>query len=201
MEEDGSFNLQLPANIPLRVQTLDSDGLALRTSAWIWVKNKEARGCIGCHEDGERTPANRLAKALLQPSIPLTLPPERRRTVDYSRDVTPVLAEKCGGQACHGGGAAPKLADPKTLAKYVRPGAARMSPLMWSVFGRNTSRPWDRVAAPARIRRMPPAGSPPLTEQERLTLIEWIDLGARTGEPATHVRSSAAPKGESGGRQ
>jgi len=79
VEEDGSFNLQLPANTPFRLQTLDADGLALRTSAWIWVRNRESRGCIGCHEDGELSPENRLAKALLRPSIPLTLAPLRRR--------------------------------------------------------------------------------------------------------------------------
>jgi uncharacterized membrane protein len=28
-------------------------------------------------------------------------------------------------------------------------------------------------------KRMPPAGSPPLTEDERQAIIEWIDLGGQ----------------------
>jgi hypothetical protein len=202
VEEDGSFNVQLPANVPFKVQTLDTDGLALRASDWIWVKNKEARGCIGCHEDGDLTPENRLAKALTRPSIPLTLPPARRRSVEFEKDVKPILAAKCGDAACHGGAVPPKADDPKAMAKYVHPGRARTSPLIWSLFGRNTSRPWDRPAPAAmKTRKMPPEGSTPLTEAERRTFVEWIDLGAHAEEEAAHVRrpgSKATPSG--GGR-
>ena len=48
IEEDGSFHAQVPANVPVQIQALDANGMALRTSAWIWTKNKEQRGCIGC---------------------------------------------------------------------------------------------------------------------------------------------------------
>ncbi|HEY5657815.1 MAG TPA: hypothetical protein VIY27_08485, partial [Myxococcota bacterium] len=56
VERDGSFNIRVPANTPIRLQLVDAEGLALRSCDWIWVRNKESRGCIGCHEDGERTP-------------------------------------------------------------------------------------------------------------------------------------------------
>jgi hypothetical protein len=71
LEEDGSFNIQVPANTPIELQLIDSQGKALRSCRWLWVKNKENRGCIGCHEDGELTPENRLAKALTKPAVPL----------------------------------------------------------------------------------------------------------------------------------
>ena len=58
IEKDGSFNIEIPANIPVELQTLDADGMALRSCGWIWAKNHEPRGCIGCHEDGELTPEN-----------------------------------------------------------------------------------------------------------------------------------------------
>ena len=201
VEEDGSFNLQLPANTPFRLQTLDADGFALRTSAWIWVRNRESRGCIGCHEDGELSPENRLAKALLRPSIPLTLAPPRRRTVDFTRDVQPVLATKCSNRACHGGAAPPRLDDPATLAKYVRPGKARLSPLAWSLFDKSTARPWDGAAPPVKIRKMPPEGSTPLTELERRTIIEWIDLGARLPAAGVLAGNDHRPRGATGGSQ
>ena len=109
MDEDGSFHLTVPPNTPFQLQMLDSNGMALRTSAWIWTKNKENRGCIGCHEDGELAPENLLAKALTKPSVPLTLPPERRRTVSFQRDVKPILEQKCGLKGCHAGATPPRI--------------------------------------------------------------------------------------------
>ncbi len=69
VEDDGSFNISIPANTPVQLQLLDERGAALRSCTWIWTKNHESRGCIGCHEDGELTPEDRFAKALATPSI------------------------------------------------------------------------------------------------------------------------------------
>ena len=197
-DEDGSFHVQIPANLPLQIQALDENGMALRSSAWIWAKNKEQRGCIGCHEDGERTPENVMARALTRPAVNLMLPPERRRTVEFERDITPILGQRCATAACHGGTATPKMSgigqrfsaayevlmatNPRTGEfRYVTPGAARTSPLVWAVFGRNTSRPWDHPAPGAAARRMPPADSSALSAEEKRALVEWIDLGAHYG--------------------
>lgn len=174
LEADGSFHLQIPANIPLQLQIVDEDGLAVRSCGWIWIKNKEQRGCIGCHEDGELTPENRFAAALGKPAVALTLPPEKRRSVEYARDVAPVMAAKCATAGCHGA---------METGPFIRPGAARISPLVWWLFGRSTARPWDHAAAPATVPPMPPKGAPPLTPEERQTIVEWIDLGARGGTP------------------
>ena len=197
--------------------------MALRTSAWIWAKNKENRGCIGCHEDGERTPDNVFAKALGHAAAELMLPPERRRTVDFSRDVQPILTAKCANRACHGGAIPPSLsaadarhslgnaaftpayqsllARPATPAapgrgKYVDPGRARTSRLVWAISGRNTARPWDGIEALPVAKRMPPAGSAPLTEEERRTIVEWIDLGAQfSGLPSGRSNTRAGTSG------
>ena len=96
---DGSFNIEIPASIPIELQTLDADGMALRTCGWIWAKNHEPRGCIGCHEDGELTPENTLVEAVQRSSIQLTLPPKQRRTVDFRHDVMPIITDKC--LQCH----------------------------------------------------------------------------------------------------
>ena len=171
IEDDGSFQLQVPANTPIRLQALDKDGVALRSCSWTWAKNKENRGCIGCHEDPERVPENVLAKALNKPAIQLTLPPERRRTVGFAADVQPILKKKCAASGCH---------EPSFAARHVDPGRARTSPLVWSILGRNTSQAWD-TPSKAAVKPMPPSGSPALTEDEKRTIIEWIDLGAATG--------------------
>jgi hypothetical protein len=212
VDVDGSFNLQVPADIPIELQLLDADGVSLRSCGWIWVKNNEPRGCIGCHEDGELAPQNRLASALTRPSIQLTLPPEKRRSVDFTRDVMPILERKC--LSCHRGAAPLTLENgpadvsqpfnrayvtllsakespesPQLLGKYIDAGRARTSPLVWQLFGRDMLRPWDpaKRTAAFQVKPMPPAGSPPLSDEEKRVFIEWIDTGAHwqgAGVPA-----------------
>ena len=178
VEKDGSFNIEVPVNIPIELQTLDADGMALRSCGWIWAKNHEPRGCIGCHEDGELTPENVLVSAVTRPSIKLTLPAQRRRTVDFQRDVMPIIAQKCA--RCHENSKLKTQNLKLESGRYVDPGRARTSPLIWHIFGRNTSRPWDETFSPQSVTvdQMPPAGSATLTDDERRTLVEWIDMGA-----------------------
>ena len=202
IEEDGSFNIEIPANIPIELQTLDADGMALRSCSWIWSRNREPRGCIGCHEDGELTPENVLVEALKRPSVKLTLGAAQRRTVDFRRDIMPIIAAKC--VKCHGqNGSVPYLTDDFSAAtgadgkayfnrsyesllatgslpgygKYVHPGRARTSPLIWRIFGRNTSRPWDIAFSQEDITPMPPNRHEALTDDEKRTFAEWIDMG------------------------
>jgi len=207
VEKDGSFNIEVPANTPIELQILDADGMALRTCSWIWAKNHEPRGCIGCHEDGELTPENFFMDAFRRPSTPLYPPVRRRRTVDFRRDVMPIINEKC--VPCHRRGeAAPRLdgglelvahpgghayfnrAYESLLAleesgseggyrgRYVHPGKARTSPLIWHIFGRNTARGWDDVARRKPVRPIQPGKVKPLTRNEKRTFVEWIDVGA-----------------------
>jgi len=208
VEADGSFNVEVPPEIPIQLQLVDARGLALETCGWIWVRNRETRGCIGCHEDGERTPENRFVQALEKPPMLLVLPPDKRRTVDFRRDVLPILATKCASRACHGDGTtAPQLdaadgprnigedgfnraylgllagvrssdGEPAAAGDYVHPGRARTSPLVWQIYGENTARPWDNVRIDATPPPMTPACSAPLTSDEKRTIAEWIDLGA-----------------------
>lgn len=203
VETDGSLNIEIPANTPIKLQTLDADGMALRSCDWIWAKNHEPRGCIGCHEDGELTPENVLVKAVTRPSIKLTLPAKRRRTVDFRRDVMPIIAKKC--VRCHDqvdfalhlthnlslvtracGKAYFNRSYESLLAagsqpgygKYVHPGSARTSPLIWHLFGRNTSRPWDNTFSQKKVPQMPPDEYQALTKDEKRIFVEWIDMGA-----------------------
>jgi hypothetical protein len=82
LQDDGSYQAQIPANTPVQLQLLDADGRTLRSSTWIWVRNHDAQGCVGCHEDPERTPPNRFVKALAAPAPVLNKPPEERPVVE-----------------------------------------------------------------------------------------------------------------------
>jgi len=202
VEADGSFNIDVPANTPIELQILDADGAALRTCSWIWARNHEPRGCIGCHEDGELTPENRFQDAFERNAVSLHSPP--RPTVDFRRHIMPIVAAKC--VSCHGpNGAVPRLdgadgttagepsrriyqtllaadtlgAEGEFVGSYVQPGQARNSPLVWHVYGRNTARPWDGASAERPIKPMPGKATDSLSDRERQTFVEWIDLGAR----------------------
>jgi len=62
---DGSVFVEVPADTPLRLRTLDATGrVVLDSGGWIWVRPAEKRGCVGCHEDRERAPANHFPQAL-----------------------------------------------------------------------------------------------------------------------------------------
>lgn len=198
IEQDGSFNIEIPANTPIELQILDAEGMALRSCGWIWAKDYARQGCIGCHEDPELTPENLMVDAVKRPSMKLTLSPAKRRTVDFRRDVMPIVQGKC--VRCHARADAPVRLTAETSAEtttfnqtyenllastegaphtqYVHPGQARTSPLIWRLYGRNTSRPWDEVGSVETPGRMPPAGAPALTEEQKRTFVEWIDMGA-----------------------
>jgi hypothetical protein len=196
VEPDGSFHIDVPADLPVQLQLLGNDGLALATCDWIWVKNREYRGCIGCHEDPELTPENRFVQAVARPANQLTLPPERRRSVTFRQHVLPILRTRCS--ECHGdsgqGPAFGALADQddawtayQTLlgrkssetsesAAVVVPGSAKASRLIWQLFGRDTSQAGDEAAD--HLVLIAPGHVELLTDEERQVFVEWIDLGA-----------------------
>jgi hypothetical protein len=61
VEEDGSFYLKVMADKAFRIQTIDKEGHVLQgPSSWIWLRPNERRGCVGCHEDPELVPENKV---------------------------------------------------------------------------------------------------------------------------------------------
>lgn len=73
LAEDGSFFATVPANVPLLLDLLDAQGRTLKeTETPVWVRPKETRGCIGCHEDPATAPPNRRPLAVLNDPVDLT---------------------------------------------------------------------------------------------------------------------------------
>jgi hypothetical protein len=204
---DGSFNIEVPAGAPVELQLVDESGLALRSCGWIGTHNHFNQGCIGCHEDPELTPENLMVDALTRPSVVVAPPVEQRRTIDFGRDLMPIVIPKC--LPCHGqGGDPPDLTagvptaakglapdaartvyevllapaagefDGGVRGKYVDPGRARTSSLVWHLLGKNTSRPWDRQAVQEKPKLIPANAKQMLTTEETRLFVEWIDMGA-----------------------
>ena len=182
VEADGSFYVNVAGDVPFYLQVLDAKGVALQTMrAWTWVRSGDQRGCIGCHEDKELAPENRATQALVR-ARPLTLapPPEARRTVTFVRDVMPILTSRCA--QCHGG-----MAPEEPVLSAEADG--RFNRAYMSLMNRHASgrsglndpyvRPGEaRISALADLLLHPSDGHW-LTDEERRTIISWIDLGAR----------------------
>ena len=195
--DDGSFNVEIPASIPIQLQTLDENGLALQTCNWIWAKNHEPRGCIGCHEDGELTPENLLVDALKRPSVVVTTPAEDRRSIDFRRDIMPIIENKCN--SCHSNSdstlrmtaelsndgecnqaykALLEQEEDSPRGRYIYRNKARASRLIWHILGKNTSRPWDGELLDENVPADSATVAAELSDEEKKTFIEWIDMGA-----------------------
>jgi HEAT repeat protein len=71
---DGSFSVEVPADMPLALQAVDAEGRSeLNEMSWIYVRPGERRSCIGCHHPRTATPnlQSRLALAVQSPPLKL----------------------------------------------------------------------------------------------------------------------------------
>ena len=196
VEPDGSFHVRVPAKIPLTFQLLDDHQMTIaRQNTWTWVMGNENRGCIGCHEDRELSPVNALVAAVTKPPVELTAGIDERRTIDFRHQIAPLIIAKCATPQCHvTGKATPNLEHKqaqlnsvevyKSLLRsvagrageyYIVPGYAKRSPLVWHLFGRRLTN--GNTNYTGVVAQMPPKY--PLSDEEKLLFIEWIDLGAR----------------------
>ncbi len=71
---DGSFYVEVPANRPIRIELVDTDGGSLRAEHnWFWMRPSEQRVCVGCHAGPERAPENRVPEILNQILSPVKM--------------------------------------------------------------------------------------------------------------------------------
>lgn len=68
-EPDGSFYLRVKADEPFSIRSLDSNGNVIQSCDWLWLRPNERRGCVGCHENPELSPANRIPMAVKKDPI------------------------------------------------------------------------------------------------------------------------------------
>jgi formylglycine-generating enzyme required for sulfatase activity len=119
VHEDGSAYFRIPANMPVSLQPLDSEGKALQLMrSWMTAMPGEVVSCSGCHEPQNHAPIVR--RTLAQAGPPAEITPWRGplRGFSYAREVQPVIDKQC--VACHDGQArpdGPKIADLRGTVK------------------------------------------------------------------------------------
>lgn len=102
VEEDGSANFVVPANVELYFQALDEDGLAIQSMRSATnVQPGERLVCQGCHEPKNRTPVlpGKTAIAMTRAPSPITPDVDGTHPFSYPRLVQPVLDRHC--VTCH----------------------------------------------------------------------------------------------------
>ncbi|WP_157961133.1 HzsA-related protein [Lutibacter citreus] len=78
LEDDGSFYVKMLADVPFRVQTLNSEGdIVNGPSSWIYLRPNERRGCVGCHENKGLVPDN--IQPLSVRKFPIVLPSQENK--------------------------------------------------------------------------------------------------------------------------
>ncbi len=195
VENDGSFHVRVPAEVPLSFHLLNKNKMKIRTQeGWTWAMGNENRGCIGCHENRELSPPNILVNAIVKPPVDLTDVPENTNPIDFRHKIAPMLMQKCAIPECHGSGhilspikdnnssgrdfsyedfyldlLAWKNADDKT---YIVPGWAINSSLTMDIILT------DHLKDTSEISEPPVHKNDILSEKEKMLLIEWIDMGA-----------------------
>ncbi len=219
LEPDGSFYARVPTGVPLILQGLDEQRRALHSmNRWFYLQPGEKltfaiprpvfpMRCAGCHGalTGDRADAlgaPDIVSAASRVMANWNAVEARRRvpheqaslTVDFVRDVQPILDRRC--VRCHADG--PIDLRGEALGPYTRAYVSLLA-LAEPGSGDHAARRWvnereglssqshliellsgQELAAPQRLatpgRRHPEEG--PLNEAEMLTLTRWIDLGA-----------------------
>jgi formylglycine-generating enzyme required for sulfatase activity len=200
VEPDGSALFSVPANTPLSLQPLDSDGKAVqRMRSWLTAMPGETLSCVGCHErQGTAPPVTRPMALKRKPSeIKPWYGPTRGFSFDREVQV-PVIDKYCIG--CHNGKPRKDNKTPPDLT--LRPKEARgfkimlgrnrkcnFTPSYWTLrsYVRSTNEadvhmlvPYEFSADSSKLIRMLRKGhhNVKLPPEAWDRMITWIDLSA-----------------------
>ncbi len=102
IEVDGSALFRVPANTPISIQPLDSEGKALQLMrSWFVGMPGEVVSCAGCHEPQNATPPSQNTLAARRPPREIAPWYGPTRGFSFTREVQPVLDKYC--VQCHDG--------------------------------------------------------------------------------------------------
>ncbi len=100
VEEDGSAIFKVPANTPISLQPLDSEGRAVQwMRSWFTAMPGEVVSCVGCHEDQNSMPMPKRVLASMKSPAPITKPEGGVRSFTFDLEIQPILDRAC--VSCH----------------------------------------------------------------------------------------------------
>jgi hypothetical protein len=180
VEADGSAAFRLPAGVPIQLQAIDTNGLAILTMrSFIYTQKGEVQGCVGCHEN----------KSFVGVTAPKDGTLARRKPVcdpvpdvdlgyagpfSFARTVQPIFDRRC--ISCHGlsarapfsliGAEAVKTLVDRKQVSYI-----------FAYKETHYSKPYDYFAgASPLVKKLKAGHGGPLTEEEWKKLVLWMDL-------------------------
>ncbi|MFI3293418.1 MAG: SUMF1/EgtB/PvdO family nonheme iron enzyme [Rikenellaceae bacterium] len=203
VNDDGSVIFNIPANTPISLQPMDSEGRALQwMRSWLTGMPGEVVSCVGCHEDQNTIAIPKSNLASKQTPQPIVSWEGGSRPFTYKLEVQPILDRAC--VACHnqdskldfrGGIYDPGIApgtksfinseNPfSTSYLNLHPYVNRQGPEADIV----VMAPYEYHASTSELIRMLKNGHKgvTLTDKEWRTLYAWIDLNAPYHSNAVH---------------
>lgn len=101
-EADGSAHFRVPANTPIAIQPLDSEGKAVQLMrSWFVAMPGERISCVGCHTSEHAAPLEGESLALERSPSEIATWYGPARNFSFKREVQPVIDRHCVG--CHDG--------------------------------------------------------------------------------------------------
>jgi len=100
VEEDGSAIFKVPANTPISLQPLDSEGRAVQwMRSWFTAMPGEVVSCVGCHEDQNSMPMPKRVLASMKAPSQISKPEGGVRSFTFDLEIQPILDRAC--VSCH----------------------------------------------------------------------------------------------------
>lgn len=189
---DGSALFTVPANTFVFFQALDAQGMMVQSMrSGTYVQPGEIYGCVGCHEN--RVAAAPAVRKAAKPHGRVTeLPNVQPKLYSFQRDVQPIFTKNC--VRCHdfencatsavakAASAKLNLAGDRDLVfcasymdlwsrEYVKCVGAGPAEIQ-------SAHSWGSSVSPLVAKLFTAPHSTRLTEEERMRIIEWVDLNA-----------------------
>ncbi len=176
VSEDGSCAFRMPAGVPIQLQAVDGDGMAVMTMrSFIYAQKGERQSCTGCHENKyggvhpARPPKN-LVPADPKPETDLGY----AGPLSYARSIQPIFDRKC--ISCHGLGDAPfSLVGAKKAFASLRGRKLLGEAVAYEETQESTPRDYY-AAASGLVKKLKSGHGPTLAREEWTRLVLWLDL-------------------------
>lgn len=210
--DDGSVVVRVPAGVPVQIQALDENGMAVMTErSFHYLHAGERRGCVGCHAESLASPPAD-ATLLMRKPAELTPPagPDYPGGFSFVRTVQPVLDRYC--IRCHGLG---EKEPPNGVSLIgTQQGSFSQSYLALARFtspignkpeshglDKNVSRPMDYYAHASKLGKMLLANHKKvnLPREDFQRIIDWLDLNSQACGDSSHNRVEHS--GVNGGKE